>query len=66
MFSVLFWRLALGMWAVIVKVLHLGLHTNTVVAFFAMIFRIFSPLKSQKSVEETLFNTFVAIFVFRC
>jgi hypothetical protein len=62
MFSVLFWRLALGMWAVIVKVLHLGLHTNTVVAFFAMIFRIFSPLKNL--VQETLFNSFAAIFVF--
>jgi hypothetical protein len=34
------------MWAVILKVLHLGLHTNTVVAFFAMIFRIFSSLKN--------------------
>jgi hypothetical protein len=62
MFSVLFWRLALGMWAVIVKVLHLGLHTNTVVAFFAMIFRIFSPLKNL--VQGTLFNSFAAIFVF--
>jgi hypothetical protein len=61
MFSVLFWRLALGMWAVIVKLLHLGLHTN-IVAFFCNDFQNFFP--SQKSVQETY--SFVAIFVFRC
>jgi hypothetical protein len=58
MFSVLFWMLALGMWAVIVKVLHLGLHTKSlIVAFFAMIFRIFFPLKnlSRKLIVLLLF-----------
>ena len=60
MFSVLFWRLALGMWAVIVKVLHLGLHTNSCI--FCNDFQNF--FLSQKSVQETY--SFVAIFVFRC
>jgi hypothetical protein len=60
MFPVLFWMLVLGMWAVIVTVLHLGLHTNSCI--FCNDFQNFFP--SQKSVQETY--SFVAIFVFRC
>jgi hypothetical protein len=61
MFPVLFWTLVLGMWAVIVTVLHLGLHTNSCI--FCNDFQNFFPLKN---LSRKLINSFVAIFVFRC